>query len=96
MRLWATIRDGQRILRQVTIEADYTKLDQVEDWAALLGEACHTLDLARPVLLKKHLKDLAAFSRAVFKPEDFMEPVDFQRFEVEAIFDKKKTPQTQK
>ncbi len=96
MRLWATIRDGQRIVRETMIEADYTKLDQVEDWTALLGEACHTLDLARPVLLKKHLKDLTAFSRTVFKPDDFMEPVDFQRFEVEAIFDKKKTPQTKK
>lgn len=90
MRLWATIRDGHRILRETIIEANYARLDQVEDWAALLGEACQALDLARPVLLKKHNKDLASFSRAVFKPEDFMEPVSFQRFEVEAIFDKKK------
>lgn len=90
MRLWATIRDGHRILRETIIEADYAKLDQVEDWTSLLGEACQALDLARPVLLKKHSKDLACFARAVFKPEDFMEPVNFQRFEVEAIFDKKR------
>jgi len=89
MRLWATIRDGNRILRQTTIEADYAKLDQIEDWADLVGEACQALDLSRPVILKKHIKDLYSFSRAIFKPEDFMEPIDFQRFEIEAIFDKK-------
>ncbi len=90
MRLWATIRDGHRIVRQATIEADYNKLDQVEDWTELVGEACRALDLARPVLLKKHVKDLSSFSRAVFKPEDFIEGVSFQRFEVEAIFDRKR------
>lgn len=90
MRLWATIRDGNRILQEAIIEADYNKREQVGDWAALLGEACQALDLARPVLLKKHIKDLSVFSRAVFKPGDFMEPVSFQRFEVEAIFDKEK------
>lgn len=89
MRLWATIRDGHRILREATVEADYSRLDQVADWTALLGEACRALDLARPVILKKHIGDLSGFSRAVFKPEDFMEPVDFQRFEIEIFFDKK-------
>lgn len=93
MRLWATVRDGNRIVRQATIAADYTRLGEVEDWAALLSEACQALDLARPVLLNKHIKDLTSFSRAVFKPDDFIEPVDFQRFEVEAIFDKKKLVQ---
>lgn len=90
MRLWATVRDNQRILREVMIEAAYNKREQVEDWAAILSEACQALDLARPVLLKKHIRDLTSFSRAVFKPEDFMEPVSFQRFEVEAFFDKEK------
>lgn len=88
MRLWATIRNGHRIVRETTLETGFAKRDQVADWPALIGEACHALDLARPVILKKHLKDLQSFSRAVFKAEDFMEPVDFERFEVEAIVDK--------
>ena len=89
MRLWATIRNGHRIQRETMIHADFAKMDQVEDWPGLIGEACHALDLARPVILQKHLRDMASFSRAVFKAEDFMEPVSFQRLEVEAFFDKK-------
>ncbi|MEA5060731.1 hypothetical protein SDC9_153646 [bioreactor metagenome] len=91
MKLWATIRDSNhRILRETMVEADYRKREQVEDWLPILGQACQVLDLARPILLKKHLHDLNRYSRTVFKPEDFMEPVDFKHLEVEAFFEKQK------
>ncbi len=90
MRIWATIRNGHRIQSDAIIETSHTKREQIDDWPALIGEACQALDLSRPVILKKHLKELHDFSRAVFKAEDFMEPVNFQRFEIEVLSDQSK------
>ena len=56
----------------------------------LLHELCQDLDLCRPVILRKHVNDLKQFSRVVFKPTDFIEPVDFDEFEIEVLSEKKK------
>ena len=85
MRIWATIRKGHRIIGGVTLQTEYQKREQVEDWAGLIGEACHILDLSRPVILRKHLQDIDRFGRAIFKAADFMEPIAFDRLEIEAI-----------
>ena len=44
----------------------------------------------KPVLLKKHVRDLLQFRRTVFYPADFMESVEFDRFEIEIFPEKKK------
>ena len=60
-----------------------------EEVTAFLNAACAALDLSRPVLLTKHVNDFNSFGRAVFKPDDFMEPVSFSRFELELLREKK-------
>ena len=87
MRIWATIRKGHRIIGEVTLQTEYQKREQVEDWGDLIGEACHNLYLYRPVILRKHLQDIDRFGRAIFKAADFMEPIAFDRLEIEAIPD---------
>jgi len=86
MKYWGILRTDGRIVNDVLLESDYQKKNEIEDYAVLVSELCRALDLSRPVLLKKHLNDLDRFSRVVFKSEDFMEPVDFDRFEVELFF----------
>ena len=44
----------------------------------------------RHAVSKKHLKELEDFSRVVFRADDFMEPVDFDKFEIEIFYPKKK------
>ncbi|MDR0840261.1 MAG: hypothetical protein LBN26_02595 [Christensenellaceae bacterium] len=89
MKVWAMIKTDDHIVRDTLFDVGYAKRGDVQDWPALVGEACHALDLARPVILRKHLHDISAFSRVVFKPDDFMEQVVFDRFEIEILFDKK-------
>jgi hypothetical protein len=55
----------------------------VEDWGEPLAKLCHDMDIARPVILKKHVRDLTQFSHTVFYPADFLEPVSFDRLEIE-------------
>ena len=51
---------------------------------------CNDLDLEMPVILSKHKHDLESFNLASFLPADFIEKVDFQRFDIEIFIDKEK------
>ena len=55
----------------------------------ILHDLCQALDLARPVVLEKHVRELDQFSHTVFRQSDFMESIVFDRFEIE-IFPEKK------
>jgi len=91
MKLWAKCLLEQRIqsdvVREFIVEATPT---EAEEWEEILTELCKPLDLSRPVLMKKHIRDLLQFRRTVFYPTDFMESVDFDRFEIEIFPEKKK------
>ena len=89
MKIWAATRDENKILNDKVLEFPDAKPHTVEEWSALIGEVCGELDLARPVLLKKHQHDLNAFRHTAFVPDDFMEAVDFHKFTVELFPEKK-------
>ena len=89
MKLWGVLRTDGRIVKEALLETPHQKKSELEAYDALIGALCEALDLARPVVLKKHERDISRFSRVVFKREDFMESVDFDRFEIELFF---KTP----
>ncbi len=90
MKLWGIIRKNDKIQRQHTIEYEGLTRDAAADWEELISPLCRELDLSRPLILKKHLREIQDFSRAVFLPTDFMEPVDFDKFEIEIFYPKKK------
>ena len=90
MRIWAKVLQDQRIMREAVREFASARPSDMEGWSSLLHELCQDLDLCRPVVLRKHVNDLARFSRVVFKPADFIESVDFDEFEIEVLSEKKK------
>ena len=51
---------------------------------------CYKLDIERPVMLKKHERDIMNFGCVRFLPTDFMETVMFDKFDVDIYIDKKK------
>ncbi len=57
--------------------------DQVEE---ALRELLPKLDLSQPMWLDRHRQDWAEYSLTRFKPEHFMEPVDFDFMEISYIF----------
>ena len=89
MRIWAKIIQNQKIQSDVVREFALARPFDLADWIPILHELCQALDLARPVVLEKHIRELNQFSHTAFRPSDFMESVVFDRFEVE-IFPEKK------
>ena len=87
-RFWGKIMKKQRIISDTVTEAEplYTNLD----FEQVVQQLCEPLDLPRPVILSKHLRDMGSFRRARFLPGDFMEEVSFDFFEVEELVEKKK------
>lgn len=51
----------------------------------MLKQLCEKLDIPTPVLLNKHLADFNQFSMTLFKPNDFIESVNFDRFIIEYL-----------
>ena len=80
-----------RLMRKSRIERDLTVDCAHEKWQEALEDACHQLDVSRPMILPRHERDFAQFNQARFLPEHFVESVAFDRMEVEFIDpDKKK------
>lgn len=87
-RYWGKIIRKQKILQDTVTEVP--SILNSEDFEQMIQKLCEPLDLPRPVILSKHLRDMAAFRRVRFLPGDFMEEVPFDSFEAEELIDKKK------
>ena len=83
MKVWARIRKDNKTVAEHVVAISEKDAYEVENWAGPVGELCHELNLSRPVILKKHVRDLESFNHTVFRPGDFMEKVDFDRLEIE-------------
>jgi hypothetical protein len=81
-----------KLIRKNKITADRVLLSPCLPAADTVDEIiqalCEPLDLPRPVILSKHLKELTQFHRTRFYPDDFMEPFAYDSFEVEQLIEK--------
>ena len=90
MRIWAKTTVKQAIQNQTVREFGSLRSFSYEELSSILHELCQELDLARPVLLDKHVREFNRFQRLTFKSADFMDSISFDAFEVEVLKDKKK------
>lgn len=90
MRIWAKIITDHRIQQEVVQEFPSARPSDLSGWMPVITALCKPLDLAVPVVLPKHIMELKQFSRTVFKQTDFMETIQFDRFEIEIFPEKKK------
>ena len=83
MKVWARIRKNNKTIGEQVVEIPENSAGLVSDWSEPIGELCKKLDLSRPLLLDKHIDELLKFSQTNFKKEDFLEPIRFDRLEIE-------------
>ena len=95
MKLWAKVLKNHKITQEAVREFSLARPSDAEGWSRVFVELCKPLDLACPVVLKKHVQEMANFSRTVFSQADFLESVSFDRFEVEIFPEKKKDTQVE-
>jgi hypothetical protein len=88
VKLWGVLRKRQRIARDTTATARSGELQDVKE---AVDEICRAFDIARPMWLAKHEGDMEKFGRCVVLPDDFVEALAYDRFEVEILKDKGKS-----
>jgi len=88
VKIWGNIISKNRIVdsRLLTTNEEPT----LDLYLGAIQTICNELDLEMPVILSKHKNDLEIFSLASFHSTDFIEKVDFQRFDIEIFIDKEK------
>ncbi len=85
MKIWAQIHKGERIIKSYlyTVPEKFNLL-HFENY---LTDICSELDLPRPLTLKKHTRHFNNFNTTTYKPIDFVESVDLDKFVLEAVSD---------
>ena len=88
-RLWVRLMKRHRVERDALIECEHDMAEEA------LRELLPSLDLSQPMWLPRHRQDWEEYSLTRFRPEHFVESVDFDYMEVSFIFpeDKKKSRQ---
>ncbi|NLG36882.1 MAG: hypothetical protein GX549_02610 [Clostridiales bacterium] len=87
VRVWGILRRKQRIVSDHVV--DHIGEATLPDYMECLHMLCEALDIPRPVVLRKHERELEAFGRTRFSPSDFIERVGFDFFEMELLAEPK-------
>ena len=82
-RYWGKILKNHKIIKDAV--ADGYTTGTSEDFEQMIQALCDPLDLPRPVILSKHLRDMGEFRHTRFRADDFIEEVPFDSFEVEEL-----------
>ena len=83
VRLWFKVMKNDRIVRQTVYEKDEKfTYSLFHDY---ISAGCYELDLSTPLIVKNHLFNFAKYNGVKFLPDDFTEPVDFDRLVVENL-----------
>lgn len=82
VRIWAKVMLNEKILKD-TIYEDFETNFNSENFFNYIADICEKLDVATPVILKKHLLHYVEFNTAIFFPVDFPEEVDFDKLVIE-------------
>lgn len=81
MKIWGKVIKKEQILKSKTILVD----PSTTTFFDMLKTLCESLNISTPVLLDKHVYDFNAFHMCMFKPEDFIEDVLFDKFILEMV-----------
>lgn len=83
MKIWVTLHKDNKIIARA--DAESTIEDPANALLECMEHVYKELDIAEPVWVSKHAKDLSLFRRTKFLPSDFIEPVKFDYMIVEYV-----------
>lgn len=81
IKIWGKVVEDEKIVKHCTVSVEPKECTFFD----MIKQLCEVLDIPTPVLLNKHLIDFNKFSMTLFKPADFIEKINFDRFIVEYL-----------
>jgi hypothetical protein len=82
LKLIGKIIIENRLVREAAVEDNDERHNFRDKLEMCLIDLCKELDIPVPLWLKKNTRELAIFRRTLFSPEQFMEKVWFDKFEI--------------
>ncbi len=89
MKIWAKTIQGEKITGSIVYVAE--TMENEEDLTVALQNICEQLDIPTPIVTNVNYRHFSQFNNTRFKPRDFVESVDFDLFDIEAIPEKKES-----
>ena len=81
IKIWGKLLVDDKLIKGKEIEVDEKRTTFFD----MLKNLCSVLNVPTPVLLDKHVYDFNVFKMCTFKPDDFVEPVNFDRLVLEYL-----------
>ena len=81
INIWGKIFEEEKITKHFVVSVNPSECTFFD----MIKQLCEGLDIPTPVLLNKHLVDFNKFSMTLFKPVDFIEKVNFDKFIIEYL-----------
>ena len=88
MKLWIKTIKGEKIVISMLYEVP--GIYDPQNLLNYLTDICFSLDIPRPIIIDKHIKEMEQFNHTIFKVGDFVETVDFDKLWVEVAISKNK------
>ena len=87
MKVWAKTVVDEKITRDLLYECEATSNE--DDFVSVLQQICDKMDIPPPVAPRVNFHHFVMFNNTRFKPRDFVESVDFDMLDIEAVPEKK-------
>lgn len=84
-RLWAKVFKDNRMVKDMVVCNDSTKLRRTQKVFQAVDEICRSYDLAKPIWLDSTIKDFQKHDKTRFTQDNFMEPIEFDYLEIHVI-----------
>lgn len=88
MKIWAKTILEEKITRDLLF--DCGTIGNEDEFVSAMQEICNTMDIPTPVTTYVNFNHFVLFNNTRFKPRDFVEYVDFDLLDIEAVPDKRK------
>ena len=84
MRIWFKIFKDNRLQKDLVVEntSNDTRTHKIMN---ALDTCCYELDLSKPIWLDSTVKEFQRLAKARFRPDSFVEEVDFDYLEIHVI-----------
>ena len=80
IKICGRIKLKEKILATYVFESE--EEFQIGEFEHYVAEICYNLDIPNPITLVKHVKNFMLFNHAIYKKEDFVEKIFFDKLEL--------------
>ena len=86
MKIWAKAISGEKIKRDVLYE--YRHINNLDEFICAMQDICGLMDIPTPLCTRVNFNHFTMFNNTRFKERDFVEHIDFDVLDIEAVPDK--------